>query len=282
MARSRRGQFSGETRVTGVVLLVLILLLGGAWYWFAIRDGGGGQFGGPAAADTAERAAARDSAIDLPPLGASDEFVRRAAAELSARPRLAEWLATDSLVRSFVGAVVKVGAGMSPRDELEFMEPEGSFGVREPGPGAGPDAVVIDTASYDRYDPIVATFVSLDTEGTAELYRRLRPLFQEAYRDLGFSNSFDAALAGAVETLLAVPVPQGPVELERAGAAGGYEYRDPELEGLSPAQKHLLRMGPRNIERVQAKLRQLVEALELPVLPARLDARGADPRGRDR
>lgn len=277
MARSRRGQFSRETRVTGVVLLVLILLLGGAWYWFAIRDGGGGRFGGPVDADTAERAAAPDSAIDLPPLSASDDFVRRAAAELSARPRLAEWLATDSLVRSFVGAVVKVSAGLSPRDELDFMEPEGSFGVREPGPGAA----VIDTASYDRYDPIVATFVSLDTEGTAELYRRLRPLFQEAYRDLGFRNSFDAALAGAVETLLAVPVPQGPVELERTGV-GGYEYRDPELEGLSPAQKHLLRMGPRNIERVQAKLRHLVEALDLPVLPARLDARGADARGRDR
>jgi hypothetical protein len=127
----------------------------------------------------------------------------------------------------------------------------------------------------------VATVVSLDTEGTAEQYRRLRPLFQEAYRDLGFRTSFDAALAGAVEMLLAVPVPQGPVELERAGV-GAYEYRDPELEGLSPAQKHLLRMGPRNIERVQAKLRHLVEALDLPVLPARLDARGADARGRDR
>jgi hypothetical protein len=268
----RRGQFSRETRVTGVVLLVLVVLLGGAWYWFATRDGESGPVDGPAAADTAERAAAPDSAIDLPSLSASDEFVRRAAAELSARPRLAEWLATDSLVRSFVGAVVKVSAGLSPRDELDFMEPEGSFGVREPDPGA----VVIDTASYDRYDPIVATFVSLDTDGTAELYRRLRPLFQEAYRDFGFQNSFDGALAGAVETLLAVPVPQGPVELVPAGVRG-YEYRDPELEGLSPAQKHLLRMGPRNIERVQAKLRRLVEALELPVLPARLDAQEADP-----
>ena len=265
----RRGQFSRETRVTGVVLLVLVVLLGGAWYWFATRDGESGPLGGPAAVDTAERAAAPDSAIDLPPLSASDEFVRRAAAELSARPALAEWLATDSLVRAFVGAVVKVSAGLSPRDELDFMEPEGSFGVREPDPGAA----VIDTASYDRYDPIVATFVSLDTEGTAELYRRLRPLFQEAYRDLGFQNSFDGALAGAVETLLAVPVPQGPVELERAGAAGGYEFRDLELEGLSPAQKHLLRMGPRNIERVHAKLRRLAEALELPVLPARLELR---------
>ncbi|MGD8496981.1 MAG: hypothetical protein PVF05_12455, partial [Gemmatimonadales bacterium] len=112
----RRGQFSRETRVTGVVLLVLIVLLGGAWYWFAMRDGDGGPFRGPVAGDTAERAAAPDSAIDLPPLSASDEFVRRAAAELSARPALAEWLATDSLVRAFVGAVVKVSAGLSPRD----------------------------------------------------------------------------------------------------------------------------------------------------------------------
>jgi hypothetical protein len=43
-----------------------------------------------------------------------------------------------------------------------------------------------------------------------------------------------------------------------------YEYADPKLEALSPAQKALLRMGPRNVPRVQAKLRELAAALRSP------------------
>ena len=40
-----------------------------------------------------------------------------------------------------------------------------------------------------------------------------------------------------------------------------YELRDPQLESLSDAQKHLLRMGPRNVETIQAKLRAIRQAL---------------------
>jgi hypothetical protein len=43
-----------------------------------------------------------------------------------------------------------------------------------------------------------------------------------------------------------------------------YVYTAPELEGLSRAQKHLLRMGPGNVRVIQAKLRELRTALGLP------------------
>lgn len=245
--------------IATVVVLVL-LLAGGAWLWLRAGDDDG-TAGGADPADTTATAAPADSAIDLPELGASDELVRRMAEGLSSRPELAEWLATDRLVRRFVGAVVVVAAGRSPREELEFLDPEAGFEVRRPD-----EPTVVDTASYRRYDAVAATVASLDTRGTAELYRRLRPLFQEAYRDLGFQEgSFDGALARAIETLLAVPVPEGPVEVVPVGG-NAYEYGDPELEALSPARKHLLRMGPENIRRIQAKLRELAGALELPVV----------------
>jgi hypothetical protein len=38
-------------------------------------------------------------------------------------------------------------------------------------------------------------------------------------------------------------------------------YADPALEALTPAQKQLLRTGPRNVRLVQAKLRELQAAL---------------------
>lgn len=257
----RRRVFSGRPAVVATVVVLVLLLAGGAWLWLRGRDAGDGPDGAGSVADTTARAAPADSPIDLPELEASDEVVRRMAEGLSSRPELAEWLATDRLVRRFVGAVVVVAAGRSPREELEFLDPGASFEVRRPD-----EPTVVDPASYRRYDAVAATVASLDTRGTAELYRRLRPLFQEAYRDLGFrEGSFDGALARAVETLLAVPVPEGPVEVVPVGG-NAYEYRDPELEALSPAQKHLLRMGPENIRRIQAKLRELAGALELPVV----------------
>jgi hypothetical protein len=258
---SRRRRYSGRTwTVVGAVALA-ILLAAGAWLWLRGRDAGEGPGGAGEPADTMATTAPADSPIDLPDLEASDELVRRMAEGLSSRPELAEWLATDRLVRRFVGAVVVVAAGRSPREELEFLDPEATFEVRRPD-----EPTVVEPASYRRYDAVAATVASLDNRGTAELYRRLRPLFQEAYRDLGFrEGSFDGALARAVETLLAVPVPEGPVEVVPVGG-NAYEYRDPELEALSPAQKHLLRMGPDNIQRIQAKLRELAGALDLPVV----------------
>ncbi len=42
-----------------------------------------------------------------------------------------------------------------------------------------------------------------------------------------------------------------------------YRYVDPKLEALSPAQKQLLRMGPENAQKIQAKLRELAGVLGL-------------------
>ncbi len=47
-------------------------------------------------------------------------------------------------------------------------------------------------------------------------------------------------------------------------AVDAYEFVDPALESLSPAQKHLLRMGPDNARLVREKLREIADLLELP------------------
>lgn len=267
-----RGRSSRGLYGTVAVLALVGLLAAGAWLWLRSSNGSSGSAGSPAAGDRAAAAgAAADSALDLPELGASDEFLRRVAAGLSSRPGWVAWLATDELVRRFVRSVASVAAGSSPRDQLGFVAPEGSFRTRDAESGGGDGAAtadertVIDPASYRRYDGATAIFASLDTQGTARLYRQLLPLFEEAYRELGFpaSASFEMAMTRAFETLLAVPVPEGPVAVEPDGAEA-WRFADRELEALSPAQKHLLRMGPENARRVQAKLRELGQAMDLP------------------
>jgi len=50
----------------------------------------------------------------------------------------------------------------------------------------------------------------------------------------------------------------------------GYAYADQRLESLTPAQKQLLRTGPRNVRIIQTSLRQIALALGIP--PERLPA----------
>jgi hypothetical protein len=173
------------------------------------------------------------------------------------------WLAPDDLVRRFVAAVDDVARGKSPRPHLGHLAPKRGFrATSETGDGAG-DELRIDPRSYDRYDPFVEVLLSLDTADSVRLYRRLEPLFQEAYRDLGYpEGDFDRTLDRAFDEILATPIPEGPVELERG--VDDYRFADPDLENLDPAQKHFLRLGPDNMRQLQAKLRLLRSALGLP------------------
>ncbi len=57
------------------------------------------------------------------------------------------------------------------------------------------------------------------------------------------------------------PVPDGETALKPGQKGIGWAYADEKLEGLSPAQKQLLRMGPKNKKAVLSKLRAVALAL---------------------
>ena len=64
-------------------------------------------------------------------------------------------------------------------------------------------------------------------------------------------------------TLLKTPVIDDPVRIEPLGGTG-YGFADPQLEALTPAQKHLLRAGPRNVRTIHSSLRAIAVALGIP------------------
>lgn len=241
-------------------LLVLLVIAAAAGGWWLLRDRAEEPAPAPIEAPPTEvpEPVAEEPVEDptLPALDASDRFVAEAVRRLSSRPELARYLATEGLVRRFVAAVDNVSRGVSPRPNLPEIIPGGGYRVTVDG-----GAVLPDPETYRRYDALTEVFVSIDTEGAARLYRRLHPLLEEAYRDLGYpEGDFDATLERAIDHLLATPVPPPAPELVSAGVRG-HAYADPELERLSAAQKHLLRTGPRNQRRIQAKLEDLAGAL---------------------
>lgn len=208
--------------------------------------------GGPAPA------VASSPAAPLPPLDASDALARTLASALSSHPDFTRWLARNNLVRTLAAVVTNVADGESPRPHLEFLAPAARFRVRRV-----PRLLVADPAGYEGYDAFGDAVASVDARAAASAYHAVEPLFDEAHRELGHPEGrFRDSLDRAVAALLAVPVLREDAPL--AAHATLFRWTDPAVEGLTPAQKQLLRTGPRNVRLVQEKLREIRATLAAP------------------
>ncbi len=191
-------------------------------------------------------------------LDGSDDMVRQLAQGLSSHPQLSIWLKNEDLLRKFTAAVDNIATRSIPRSHIEFLAPKGDFHIMEKE-----GLVYIDPGSFNRYNLVADVFASLDAEDCAKLYHQAKPLVQEAYRDLGYpEKDFQETLTKAIVELLNTPVVEGDIQLEKKVIT--YMMVDPKLEQLSPAQKQLIRMGPENVRKIQAKLREIALALEIP------------------
>jgi len=194
----------------------------------------------------------RPAGNPLPMIPDADELLRSLATDLSAHPKLAAWLLNDRLVRRFVASVIAIAGGYSPRDELDFLQPIRPFIVLDDESSG----LVIAPGSYQRYDTAAEVFTSLDTRGLIQLFHELKPAIDRAHSDLSWGDvDFEGRLREAVDHLLDVSVPSGQLAVERRVLT--YSFADDRLEHLSDAQRQLLRMGPHNARRVQAKLHEL-------------------------
>ena len=193
-------------------------------------------------------------------LAHSDDRVRQLVGLLSPQPELSRWLAsTEDLVRRFASAISALAEGESPRAALAFLAPSGTFQTVQRG-----GKLFVDPASFSRYDAVARVLTSLDAKTSALTYRALEPLIGAAYQEISRPGQrFEQTLAQALERMLSTPVPEGDIEVVDTPGVN-FTYAAPELEGLTAAQKHLVRMGPANARAVQAKLRELRDALALP------------------
>ena len=188
-----------------------------------------------------------------------DGLFRAAVERLSTHPELASYLVNDRLLRRIVRGVDAIAGGYSPSDEVEFLRPSRPFVVRE-----DEGRLVIASGTFRRYDIVADVFTSLDSDGVIELYRQFRPRLEGIYREVGWANDdFDTRLREAVDHLLEVTTSSGQVEVEQRAIV--YAYAEDRLENLTGAQKHFLRLGPRNVSAIQAKLRSLRNAIGWPV-----------------
>jgi len=254
------------------LLVLAALIVAGVWY---VRSRAGarasradaGQATLPIASEVREPLGPAVEPIELPPLVLTDPLVRELLGKLSSSPTLAAWLATDGLIRALAVSVENMAEGTSPAKHLRVLAPRTPFKAVTEG-----RTITIDPHSYSRYDGVANAAASLDPAGLARVYSMLKPRLAEAYAELGHpQGELDTAVERAIVILLQTPVVSEPVTLRSRVLS--YKYEREDLEALTPAQKHLLRMGPRNQRIVQEQIRAVARELGIP--PGRLPPRQA-------
>ncbi len=248
-----------------VLLLVVVALAAGIWFVMTRRAApaveSAAQPSNPPTTETAATPLGGTPAdVAVPPLDQSDALVRQLVQQLTSHPTITSWLATDGLIRNFTVVIANIADDMTPSRHLRALRPNGTFVTTMNG-----GRMVIDAATYRRFDSFAAAAASVDPAGAARLYSTLKPRIEEAYRDLGHPDaSVDKAVETAIVELLRTPVIDGPIAVGPGSKGIGFVYADANLEGLTTPQKQLVRMGPENTRTIQHALRSIAVALGIP------------------
>jgi hypothetical protein len=192
------------------------------------------------------------SSAPLPPLQDSDPGVLQALLALPGAQGLADLLVKQAIIPNIVATVDAL-----PRQSfgstriMPLRTPADAFAIDDSG-----GRQTISAQNYRRYDAYMHVLESIDTKALVGWYVRDYPLFQEAYRELGYPKAyFNDRLIAVIDNLLAAPEPTQPVVVQRQGAF--YVYTDPALESLSAGQKMLIHVGPQNEAKIKARLREI-------------------------
>jgi hypothetical protein len=262
-------------RPLAIAFAAVLLVLGGVLYYWNTRDAQRppAPLPPPAEAPVASSAPETKPAIEypieapadaeshgpLPPLARADEVVRKTLVDWLGKDAIVSFLQLDDFVRHVVATTDNLGRSHAAPRLWPVNPIPGKFNVIRGG-----EDQLIAPGNAERYAPFVVFVESIDTKRAVDLYVRWYPWFQQAYEELGYpGRHFNDRLVNVIDRLIATPVPEKPLAVTLTDVKGPiastrpwvrYEFADPALESLSAGQKMLLRVGPTNQRRLQAKL----------------------------
>lgn len=268
---------SAKGKIIGAIVVVVVVALA-AWWYFSHVPGvdfsrQGPAPSGPATASTApapighpiseaQTGPAPATTAPLPPLDASDNAVVTALTAIPGAQGLGKLVIARALVPHIVATVDALPRHTIGSSILPLKTPSGTFAVGKSG-----DQPEIGTENYARYDPYMKIVEGVDPRTLVTWYVRWYPLFQEAYRQLGYPQGyFNDRLLAAIDNMLAAPNVQHPPKLV-ATQNGHYAFADPTWEALSVGQKLMIRVGPDHERALKTRLRS-IRALLLGKAPA--------------
>ena len=257
--------------------LVSLAVLGG-WYWRHTQPAESPSVAAVPAAEPASvptqpiAQAASEPGIKHPieatavaasaPAPATALDVEAVLTELFGRKSALGMFQLDDFARRVVATVDNLGRSHAPARLWPVNPTEGRFMTERQG-----DAEVISADNSLRYTPYVLMIETVDLRQVVTAYRRLYPLFQRAYEELGYPRRyFNDRVVEVLDQLAAtpdlnwplkvrLPTINGPLQPQRPWVL--YEFEDPSLQSMTSGQRILLRTGPVNERRLKARLAEL-------------------------
>lgn len=191
----------------------------------------------------------------LPALAESDALYSEDLLTLSSQ--LQRLLFAKDQVKKTIFSINDIAQGLRPPlkrlRELSFSEP---FLVAQRG-----GITVLSEQSYQRYNKWAEAINDIDVQAAVVLYKKYLPLFQLVFAEFSYPDHYQVldSILAATSNIIKAPIIHKKIALVRHSVR--YKFADPKLEKLSPLDKQMLRMGPRNTRMIQDKLRELIEAL---------------------
>jgi hypothetical protein len=199
---------------------------------------------GPAPASTAA----------LPALVDSDASVLDALSSLVTGGDLRALLVPSQIISRVVATVDALPrSSIGSTNILPLRTPKGTLQTQQAN-----GIMLIGAQNADRYQPYMTVLENIDPHTLVAWYKHNYPLFQEAYRELGYPRGyFNDRVVVAIDDMLAAPDLHDPVAVTQVGPR--YVFVDQRLQSLSAGQKLMIRLGPANEAQLKAKLRMIRE-----------------------
>ncbi len=197
----------------------------------------------------------------LPTLDESDEWLKNKLPTLTWRKELLKLVIDDDMIRRFVVFTDNFAQGIVAYEHSPFVLPKSKF---------SPDTESVsfennqnvwqwNEQSTRRFSLYVDLLRSFDSESLVQWYMEVKPLVDQAYAELGYSDDFTDTLQDAITRVLDMELPKSSMAVIRPSVM--YQYKDPALESLADTDKLLLRLGKENLLVIKSVLLEINEKL---------------------
>ncbi len=192
----------------------------------------------------------------LAELDTSDEGFKAAVTEVS--NDLGDWFDIKDVIRKYIVLIHDVSQNKILFKHKRFLKMPKKNMVKKDGQG-----LYLTKEGYQRYDGFANALVAIDVKKGINLYLTFKPLFNKVYKTFSYPESYklEDIFLKAASNIINAPIEEGRVGLVKHTLF--YKFSKRKLEKLNDVEKQMLRMGPENTKKIQAKLRQLVEEFSL-------------------
>ncbi|MGH8121060.1 MAG: DUF3014 domain-containing protein [Gammaproteobacteria bacterium] len=192
----------------------------------------------------------------LPVQDLSDAFIEEEFRHLYDEQKFGGLFLLKDIIRNMIVTIDNLTGNKLPQKYSFTTPPGGQFVTFRDVAGNE----FIDAKNYNRYQAFIDLAEAADIRRFVSFYVRYYPLFQQAYRGLGYPDRyFNDRFVQVLDHVLAAPEIRVPIKLVRPKVF--YQFADPELEALSAGQKLMIRIGPDNALRAKARIKELRQAL---------------------